>query len=156
MNNLPRDKLSSIEREVVEEIRALRTSSESSGRGLGLRDPVRLVRHFTLRSHGSVQLRFSTLATELGVEMRTLERTFVARYQKTMMEFQSEIRLAFAKQLLSVSPPTKISAVAAILGYNAVQDFNRFFQRHVHQSPSAWGKKERERIAGKVRNPPND
>lgn len=156
MKNLPRDKLSAIEREVVAEIRALRSSSESSPRGPRLRDPVKLVRHFTLRSHGNVQLRFSTLAAELGVEMRTLERTFVARYQKTMMEFQSEIRLAYAQQLLSVSPPTKISAVAAILGYNAVQDFNRFFQRHVHLSPSAWGQKEQERIAGKARNPPND
>jgi AraC-like DNA-binding protein len=49
--------------------------------------------------------------------------------------------------LLSIFPPTKISAVAALLGYNVVQDFNRFFKKHMHQSPSEWSRKERARIA---------
>ena len=46
-----------------------------------------------------------------------------------------------------ISAPTKISAVAALLGYNVVQDFNRFFKKHMHESPSVWSRKERARIA---------
>jgi transcriptional regulator GlxA family with amidase domain len=28
-----------------------------------------------------------------------------------------------------------------------VQDFNRFFKKHMHQSPSEWSRNERARIA---------
>jgi AraC-like DNA-binding protein len=64
----------------------------------------------------------------------------------TMIACQAETRLAHSKLLLSIFPPTKISAVAALLGYNAVQDFNRFFKKHMHQSPKEWSRKERARI----------
>lgn len=151
MNSLPTVKLSAIEKEVVAEIRALRAPSGGSPLSALLEDPARLAHHFVLASHGNMQLRFSILAGELGVEMRTLERTFVAEYQMTMMEFQVEVRLAFSQHLLSIFPPTKISAIAAILGYELVQDFNRFFKKHMHQSPSEWSRKERERIARAAR-----
>ena len=46
--------------------------------------------------------------------------------------------------------------VAAILGYDRVQDFNRFFKNHMHESPSEWGRKERARIdSGKKRASPD-
>jgi AraC-like DNA-binding protein len=64
-----------------------------------------------------------------------------------MVECQVETRLAYSKSLLSIFPPTKISAVAALLGYNVVQDFNRFFKKHIRESPSEWSRKERARIA---------
>lgn len=147
MNSLPTDKLTSIEREVVAEIRALRASPDSALRSELLENRARLARHFILASHGNVQLRLNTVAAELGVEMRTLERTFALEYKKTMMQFQVETRLIFSQHLLSIFPPTKIGAVAAILGYERVQDFNRFFKKHMNQSPAEWGRNERERIA---------
>jgi AraC-like DNA-binding protein len=156
VNSLPTDKLTSIEKEVVEEIRFLRASPGGGPLPAPFERPAPLAHHFILASHGNVQLRFSTLAGELGVEMRTLERTFVAEYQKTMMQFQVEVRLAFAQHLLSVFPPTKISAIAAILGYDLVQDFNRFFKKHMNQSPSEWSRRERERIAREARRVPYD
>ena len=93
-----------------------------------------------------MQLRLATIARELGVEMRTLERIFFDEYHQTMAECQVEARLAYSQSLLSIFPRTKISAVAAILGYNVVQDFNRFFKKHMRESPSEWSRKERARI----------
>lgn len=143
--------LSAIENEVILEIRAMRASP---GEGLNtslLENPASTARHFILDSHGNAQLRLATIARELGVGMRTLERIFFDEYRQTMAECQLETRLAFSQTLLSIFPPTKISAVAAILGYNAVQDFNRFFKKHIHESPSEWSRKKRARIAREER-----
>jgi AraC-like DNA-binding protein len=146
MSRRPAGTLSAIENEVIQEVRALRASP---GEGLNaslLGNPARAAHHFILDSHGNVQLRLATIARELGVEIRTLERMFFDEYHQTMVECQVETRLDFSKSLLSIFPPTKISAAAAILGYNVVQDFNRFFKKHMHESPSEWSRKERARI----------
>lgn len=156
MSRRPIGTLSAIENEVILEIRAMRASP---GEGLNaslLENPARTAHHFILDSHGNVQLRLATIARELGVEMRTLERIFFDEYHQTMAESQIETRLAFSQSLLSIFPPTKISAVAAILGYNAVQDFNRFFKKHMHESPSEWSRKERARIASEERTSSRD
>jgi transcriptional regulator GlxA family with amidase domain len=139
-------KLSIIEKDVVREIRALRASPGEALNASLLENPARTAHHFILVAHGNVQLRLATIARELGVEMRTLERIFFDEYQQTMAECQTKTRLAFSQSLLSIFPPTKISAVAAILGYNVVQDFNRFFKKHMRESPSEWSRKERARI----------
>jgi transcriptional regulator GlxA family with amidase domain len=145
-------KLSTIEIEVIREIRAMR---ESPGDGLNtslLGSPARAAHHFILDSHGNVQLRLATIAREFGAQMRTIERAFFEEYRMTMIACQVETRLAHSKRLLSIFPPTKISAVAALLGYNAVQDFNRFFKKHMRQSPKEWSRKERARtIRGEQR-----
>jgi transcriptional regulator GlxA family with amidase domain len=145
-----------IESEVIAEIRALRASPSGGIEASLLRNPAQLAHHFILASHGNVRLRFSTIASELGVEMRTLERAFTDEYQKSMTKFQAEVRLAYAQWLLGIFPPTKISAIAAILGYRLVQDFNRFFKKHMHQSPSEWGRKERAKITRAERGTPYD
>ena len=154
MNSRHSVKMSPIERDVAAEIRVLRTSTRSALHIALVEDPKALAHHFILASHGNTQLRLSTLARESGIEKRTLERAFLAEYQKTMRQFQIEVRLTFARYLLSVFPPTKISAVAALLGYSQVQDFNRFFKKHTRQAPSAWATRERERIAREINKPP--
>lgn len=147
MSRRPTETLSPVENDVIQEIRALRASPGQGIHSSLLESPARMARHFILASHGNVQLRFVTLARELGVEMRTLERLFFDDYNQTMAECQLETRLAFSKSLLSIFPRTKISAVAAVLGYNVVQDFNRFFKKHMRESPSEWSRRERARIA---------
>jgi transcriptional regulator GlxA family with amidase domain len=146
----PAGTLTAIETEVIREIRTLRASPEERIHAVLLESPARTTRHFILASHGNTQLRLATIAQELGVEMRTLERIFFDEYGQTMAECQITTRLAFSQSLLSIFPPTKISAVAAILGYKLVQDFNRFFKKHMHESPTEWSRKERARIAGEV------
>lgn len=157
MNRRSTVKVSPIEKEVAAEIRALRASPTRSGLlNALLQNPGQLAHHFILASHGNMRLRLCVLAREVGIEMRTLERTFFAEYQETMTQFQVEVRLAFSQHLLGIFPPTKISAVAALLGYSRVQDFNRFFKKHLRQSPAAWGIKERERIAREIKKAPDE
>ena len=144
----PTGSLIAIEKGVIAEIRAMRSSSDSDLVTTLLENPALLVRHFILASHGNVGLRLSTLAGEVAVEMRTLERAFFSEYKMTMTQLQVKTRLEFAKWLLSIYPPTKISAIAATLGYERVQDFNRFFKKHMHLSPAVWAQRERARIAG--------
>jgi len=138
---------SPIERDVIAEIRALRALPGADSSAVLLKSPARVVHHFILASHGNVQLRMATIAKELGVEMRTLERAFTGEYRLTMAQYQVEVRLAFSRWMLSIFPPTKVSAVAALLGYNLVQDFNRFFKQHMHEAPSEWSQRECARIA---------
>jgi transcriptional regulator GlxA family with amidase domain len=152
----PIDTLSAIENEVILEIQAMRASPAEGLNASLLENPARTAHHFILDSHGNAQLRLATIARELGIEMRTLERIFFEEYRQTMVECQIETRLAFSQSLLSVFPPTKISSVAALLGYNAVQDFNRFFKKHTHESPSEWSRKERARIASEVERPSHE
>jgi AraC-like DNA-binding protein len=140
------EKLSAVEQEVIGELRALRATPGNDLLGILFDDPVRLLHHFILIYHGNVQIRVGPIAREIGVEMRTLERNFVAQYNKTPLQFQVDVRLSFSQWLLSIFPPTKISVVATILGYKEVRDFNRFFRKHMHQRPSEWGRIERERI----------
>jgi transcriptional regulator GlxA family with amidase domain len=110
-----------------------------------LDDPIRGMRHLILISHGHVKLRFAPIASELGVEMRTLERAFARGYGQTMLQCQIEARLQFSQFLLRMIPPTKISVVANLLGYDEARDFHRFFEKQMHQTPAAWGRKEREK-----------
>jgi AraC-like DNA-binding protein len=152
----PAGSLSMIEHEVIAEIRALRSFPDDGLEASLLRNPAQLTHHFILASHGNVQLRFSVIISELGVEMLTLERAFADEYQTTMTTFHTEVRLAYAQWLLSIFPPTKISAIAAILGYRLVQDFNRFFKKHMYQSPGEWGRKERAKITRSKRSTPDN
>lgn len=143
--------LSAVEQEVIAEIRALRASKENIVHCGLLSDPARLLHHFILTNHGHVALRVGPVARELGVEMKTLQRNFVRAYRKTPRQCQVEARLAFAKLLLSTFPPMKISAIALMLGYKEVRDFNRCFRKHMHQRPSEWGRNERDRIEREMR-----
>lgn len=148
--------LSPIEKQVIAEIRAIRTSSGSGFPARLLESPARLLHHFILSSHGNVQLRLSIVAGELGIEMRTLERAFAGEYNRTMIQRQLEVRLAYSRWMLSILPPTKIGAIAATLGYGRVQDFNRFFRKHMRESPSEWGRKERARIMAEEKRTSHD
>ena len=102
--------LSAVEQEVIAEIRALRASKENIVHSGLLSDPARLLHHFILTNHGHVALRVGPVARELGVEMKTLQRNFLSAYKMTPRQCQVDVRLAFAKLLLSTFPPTKISA----------------------------------------------
>jgi transcriptional regulator GlxA family with amidase domain len=150
------EELSAVEQEIIAEIRALRTSKENVVHSVLLNDPARLLHHFLLTTHGHVALRVGPIARELGVEMKTLQRSFVGAYKKTPQQCQVDVRLAFAKLLLSTFPPTKISVIALMLGYKEVRDFNRFFRKQMHQRPSEWGRDERERIEHAMGVPSSD
>jgi transcriptional regulator GlxA family with amidase domain len=144
------EELSGVERDVIAQIKAWRASPEDKVHSSLLQTPAQLMRSVILDKHGSVKLRFSPIAAELGVEMRTLQRAFVEEYEMTMQESQTEARLEFAQFLLRMMPPNKMSVIADLLGYDAVRDFNRFFEKHMHEAPSVWGRAEREKASAKA------
>ena len=139
--------LRGVEQEVIAEVRGLRATATGTGGQELLESPARLMHHLVLSRHGNVQLRLAPLAREIGIEMRTLERIFFLTYGRTMTAFQQECRLNYACRVLKASPPTKVGAVAMFLGYQQLQDFNRFFKRHMLVPPSVWSRRERERAA---------
>jgi transcriptional regulator GlxA family with amidase domain len=118
-------------------IQASRASMDPAFSSL-LSKPERLVRRIILAYQGHVNLRFDALAKDLGVAMRTLERSFKVRYGKTMLQFQRETRLRHAYRLLSASPSAKLSSIADELGYREARDFARFFRRQAGMTPSSW------------------
>jgi transcriptional regulator GlxA family with amidase domain len=68
-----------------------------------------------------------------------------------MHQFVVESRIAYARTLLLMTPPLKISVVANELGYGEPRDFHHFFEKLMHATPAAWGRRERERSRRKVR-----
>jgi transcriptional regulator GlxA family with amidase domain len=138
MTYLWRQALRPIERGAIAEIDAIRQAIKVSRFPKAPPQHAALIRYLILMSHGHVQLRTLPLARELGIEMRTLERAFLATFGETMAQCHTRARLDYARWLLSVNPTTKIAAIAAALGYNRVQDFNRFFKKHVRLTPKQW------------------
>jgi len=90
--------------------------------------------------YGHVKLRLGPIAAELGVEMRSLERSFVDEFGKTMLEHQTEARLEFSKIQLCSQPRPKLSVIANLLGYEDVRGWARFFKQHAGKSPSSWSR----------------
>lgn len=144
MRNRRTERLSGIEQEVVREIRELRNSSNKTLPPEILRSPAQLMHHFIRAYRGNVQLRVRPIAAELGIEMRTLERAFTSQFGKTMAKCQSDVRLEFSYWMLSISPPAKIDVIATLLGYEKVQDFNRFFRARTGLSPRVWRSAKRD------------
>lgn len=143
--------LTAVEQEVIADIRARRElPPDHEGRRL-LSDPVALVEHYIETRHGDAQLHVTAIVPEIGISMRTLQRKFVVTLERNVLQHQVHVRLAYCLSLLSNIPVTKdkIGGIARELGYTKVHAFNRFFQDHMHMSPSAWAREEQERIKSK-------
>lgn len=123
----------------------MRSTPDDELHGL-LQDPAQAMHHLILVFHGNVKLRAAVIAKELGAEMRTLERAFHQTFGKSMSDCQVEARLLHAQYMLSMMPPLKMSVIAHVLGYDEIRDFARFFQNQMHQTPSEWGRRERETL----------
>lgn len=131
-------KVTSVEQEIIAEIRCRRGLPHGDPRRDPIDDPVRLIKDFLEIKHGNVQLHVQVIVREIGIELRTLERNFATRYGKNPREFQVEVRLEFALSLLAYFPKTSIGVIAGALGYTEVRAFNRFFKDHTGLSPTTW------------------
>jgi len=143
----PRDRhhLNPVEQQAVQLIREIRRQVLAGELPLELRRPARMAHYLIVLYHGHPRLRFSRLAPQLGVTIRTLERAFLNDFQTNMKAFQIETRLKFAQYLLSFNSDAKMSVVAKKLGYDDPNVFARFFQKHAGNSPFAWGQDEQGR-----------
>ncbi len=116
-----------------------------------LNAPARLAHYVISLYHGHAQLRISRIAPELGVSIRTLQRSFRQTFHTSLKAFQLDARLNFAQYLLSSDPELKMSVIAKQLGYDDPNVFERFFRDQAGTSPHAWGEAERETLrSGKL------
>jgi AraC-like DNA-binding protein len=139
------------ESEAVAEIRVWRSQPEDDFHQMLLQHPARAMHHFILKYHGNVKFRFHPVVAELAVEIKTIERAFQKEFSQTMHQFAVESRIAYARTLLRMTPPPKISVIASELGYEEPRDFHHFFEKLMHQTPAAWGRREREKAKREVR-----
>lgn len=139
------DQLTGVEQQALLLVREFRRQVLQGELSEEFRRPARLAHHLLGRYHGHVQLRMSRIAPELGVTIRTLERSFQKLFDKSMRDYQIETRLNFAQYLLSSNPDLKMSVIAKELGYDDPNVFERFFRDHAHDSPHAWSEAERVR-----------
>jgi AraC-like DNA-binding protein len=139
------NQLRGVERQALTLIHELRHQTRVGKLPKAFERPEHLVHYVISRYHGHVRLRTSKLARELGVTMRTLQRSFRKTFRTSMRDFQIETRLKFARYLLSSNPDLKMSVVAMELGYNDPNVFERFFHEHAGNSPYAWSEAERAR-----------
>jgi methylphosphotriester-DNA--protein-cysteine methyltransferase len=91
-------------------------------------------------SKGNVQLRLSTLADKLGIDIRTLREVFRKLYRVAPKTYQVRIRTHWACHALRSEPERKIESIAADLGYRDIADFNHLIHRHTGLSPREYQK----------------
>lgn len=92
--------------------------------------------------HATEIVDFAALAESLGIPYRTLRYTFAKETGTSLLQYQLNIRLARAKNLLR-SSDMPVADIATALGFNSTWYFTHFFQQRVHVSPSAYRKKHR-------------
>ena len=143
MSTHSQNQLTGMERHALTLIRALRHQTLMGKLPKEFERPEHLAHYVIARYHGHVQLRTTKLARELGVTVRTLQRSFLKTFHTSMKAFQIETRLKYAQYLLSNNADLKISVIAKELGYNDPNVFGRFFHEHAGDSPSAWSEAER-------------
>lgn len=130
--------LSSAEQQALTLIRAVRAQIVEGNAPERLNTPARLAHYVLATYHGHAQVRMSRLAPELGVSLRTLQRSFLALFGTSMKSYQIDVRLKFAKHLLATDPSMKLSVLGRMLGYEDPNVFERFFRGHAGMSPRAW------------------
>lgn len=84
-----------------------------------------------------------TLAAELGISRRQLNRTVQRIYGKSFREKLQEVRLEAARELLLGG--MHISEIAERLGYSSSSNFSVFFKRAAGITPSEYRRKFREK-----------
>jgi AraC-like DNA-binding protein len=81
-----------------------------------------------LRDHATEPMRVSDLADQAGLSVSAFHRTFHAVTGSSPLQFQKQLRLQAARQLLVAGTGT-VSQVAFDVGYESAAQFNREYRR---------------------------
>lgn len=92
-----------------------------------------------LRQHFRAPVVASELARRLECPLTFLRRTFKQLTGRTLLEYQSELRLRTALQLLTESD-LKMEAIAQEVGYRSKKDLYRVVQAHLGCTPLEYRK----------------
>jgi AraC-like DNA-binding protein len=87
-----------------------------------------------LRDHAAEPMRVTDLARQAGLSVSAFHRTFHAVTGSSPLQFQKQLRLQAARQLL-VSGHGSVSQVAFDVGYESATQFNREYRRLFGRPP---------------------
>ncbi len=90
---------------------------------------------------------FAAMAAELNLSERSLQRRFKSACHLSPLQYQQQLRMNSAKQLLQNSN-LSILEVATSVGYSDASHFSRLFKKHCQQSPKTY----RNAVRGKLFN----
>ncbi len=95
-----------------------------------------------IAEHAAEIVDFAALAESLGAPYRTLRYMFAKETGTSLLQYQLEIRLARAKNLLA-SSNMPIADIAATLGFKSTWYFAHFFRQRVSMAPISYRKRRR-------------
>lgn len=87
-----------------------------------------------LRDHAAEPMRVTDLARQVGLSVSAFHRTFHAVTGSSPLQFQKQLRLQAARQLL-LSGNGAVSQVAFDVGYESTAQFNREYRRLFGRPP---------------------
>ena len=128
--------LSTLALQLLAQLCQSRNSSESG--------PNRLVEKVrrTLMENSGARPSLEAMALELGVSYSTLRRQFRDHTGMSLKQYQSEVRIRRACELLRNSDRS-LKAIAGYLGYNSAFHFSAQFHKATGLPPSQWRLKNR-------------
>lgn len=103
-----------------------------------------------VKRHYNEPIAASTLAERLSCPATFLRRTFKQLTGRSLLEYQSELRLRAALRLLSESD-LKMEAIAYEVGYRSKKDLYRVVQAHLHCTPLEYRQQMRGTAADRTR-----
>lgn len=95
-----------------------------------------------IAEHAAETVDFASLAESMGIPYRTFRYLFAKETDTSPLQYQLDIRLARAKNLLR-STDMPIAEIAETLGFNSTWYFAHFFQKRVQISAATYRKKHR-------------
>lgn len=95
-----------------------------------------IIAHRWIRlSHGHTKLYFGDMALRLGLDLRSLQRSFVSAYGISMKRCATVERIKFVRKTWKTFPDTKVAVLALELGYKSDKAFMRFATSHNVKTP---------------------
>ena len=101
---------------------------------------VTVAKEYIHRNHGRL-ITAEDVAKECSISRKQLDRIFKAQTDKTVFDYLLEIRLGYAKQLLTEEK--SIKEISYSLGFDNESGFVSFFKRHTGISPGAYRKENK-------------
>jgi AraC-like DNA-binding protein len=95
-----------------------------------------------IAEHAAETVEYEQLAGQLGIPYRTFRYIFTRETGSSPHQYQLNIRLARAKNLLR-STDMPIVRIAETLGFNSTWYFAHFFRKRCRESPASYRKKTR-------------
>lgn len=110
--------------------------------GAAKSDKPRIVRvtYFIEENFSNPSLSVATVAEEIGICRRQLERNFRDAMNCTVREHIEKSRMKEAARLLKENPTSKIASIAELIGISESGNFFRTFKRHYGVTPANFRK----------------